>query len=140
MAASVSPDVPESDCDPPEPLELLQAASDDTSRSRRRMRLILPSRWYAGGMVGGPLERLRALRAAVAAAGSGGAPDAALSGYLEKVRVRATDVTDAEVAALLAAGQSQDAVFEATVVVALDAALERLEAGLRALDAAERGT
>jgi hypothetical protein len=91
-------------------------------------------------MVEGPLERLRALRAAVAAAGSGGAPDAALSGYLEKVRVRATDVTDAEVAALLAAGQSQDAVFEATLVVALDAALERLEAGLRALDAAERGS
>jgi hypothetical protein len=88
----------------------------------------------------GPLERLRALRAAVASAGSGGAPDPALSGYLENVRVRATDVTDEEVAALLAAGQSQDAVFEATVVVALDAALERLEAGLRALDAAERGT
>ena len=87
-----------------------------------------------------PLERLRALRAAVASAGSGGAPDPALSGYLEKVRVRATDVTDQEVAALLAAGQSQDAVFEATVVVALDATLERLEAGLRALDGAQRGT
>ncbi len=92
----------------------------------------------------GPLERLRALRASVASAsasaGSGGAPDPALSGYLEKVRVRATDVTDEEVAALLAAGQSQDAVFEATVVVALEAALERLEAGLRALDAAATGT
>jgi len=88
----------------------------------------------------GPLERLRALRASVASAGSGGAPHPALSGYLEKVRVRATDVTDEEVTALLAAGQSQDAVFEATVVVALDAALERLEAGLRALDAAERDT
>jgi hypothetical protein len=91
-------------------------------------------------MKAGPLERLRALRASVASAGSGGAPDPALSSYLEKVRGRATDVTDEEVAALLTAGQSQDAVFEATVVVALDAALERLEAGLRALDAAERGT
>jgi len=87
-----------------------------------------------------PVQRLRALRAAVGAAGGARAPDAALSTYLGKVRRRATEVTDEEVAALLAAGHSQDVVFEATVVVALDAAIEGLEAGLRALDEAERGT
>jgi hypothetical protein len=87
-----------------------------------------------------PVQRLRALRTAVAAAGAARAPDAALSTYLGKVRRRATEVTDEEVAALLATGHSQDVVFEATVVVALDAAIEGLEAGLRALDEAERGT
>jgi alkylhydroperoxidase family enzyme len=56
-----------------------------------------------------------------------------LEPYLEKVRRDATAVTDADVEGLLAAGLSEDEVFEQTVGVAVEAGLERLEAGLRVL-------
>ena len=56
-----------------------------------------------------------------------------LAPYLEKVRRDATSVTDADVEGLLAAGLSEDEVFEQTVAVAVEAGLERLEAGLRVL-------
>jgi hypothetical protein len=55
--------------------------------------------------------------------------------YVEKVRRHAYRVTDAEVEELVAA-TSEDAVFEATVATALGAGLARLEAGLRAIEAA----
>ena len=42
-------------------------------------------------------------------------------------------VTDDDIEGLLAAGYSQDAIFEITVAAALGAASHRLEAGLRAL-------
>jgi hypothetical protein len=53
--------------------------------------------------------------------------------YLQKVRSRASTVTDADVQALKAAGHSEDEIFEQTVSTAVGAGLVRLEAGLKAL-------
>lgn len=60
-----------------------------------------------------------------------------LAPYAEKVARYAYRVTDDEVQALLAAGYSEDQIFEATVSAALGAALVRLWAGLDALRRAE---
>jgi alkylhydroperoxidase family enzyme len=54
-------------------------------------------------------------------------------GYADKVRRYAYRVTDRDVEELLAAGMSQDEVFELTVSVAVAAGLARWEAGTRAL-------
>jgi hypothetical protein len=59
-----------------------------------------------------------------------------LAVYMEKVARHAYRVTDEDVQALLAAGYSQDQIFEATLCVALSAAHQRLQAGLGALRAA----
>ena len=56
-----------------------------------------------------------------------------LEPYVDKVRRDATTVTDRDVEELVAAGMSEDEVFEQTVAVAVAAGLERLEAGLRVL-------
>ena len=53
--------------------------------------------------------------------------------YAAKVRDESYRVTDADVAALKAAGCSEEAIFEITVAVATGAALRRLDAGLRAV-------
>jgi alkylhydroperoxidase family enzyme len=53
--------------------------------------------------------------------------------YLEKVRLHAYKVTDADVQALKDAGFSEDQIFENTVSAAAAAGFERLEAGLGAL-------
>ena len=53
--------------------------------------------------------------------------------YLEKVRLHAYKVTDADVEALKAAGFSEDEIFEQTVSAAVAAGLERLDAGLATL-------
>jgi len=53
--------------------------------------------------------------------------------YLEKVRLHAYKVTDADVRALKDAGYSEDEIFEHTVSAAVAAGLQRLEAGLAAL-------
>ena len=72
-----------------------------------------------------PLEQLREnVRVAGEAPGE-------MRGYLEKVHAQAYTVTDADVAALKAAGFSEDEIFEQTVAVAIGE-------GLRRLDAAER--
>lgn len=65
--------------------------------------------------------------------GTGSGIPAALAPYAEKVAQHAYTITDEEVQALLAAGYSQDQLFEATVSVALGAALARVAAGLSAL-------
>jgi alkylhydroperoxidase family enzyme len=52
---------------------------------------------------------------------------------VDKVAQHAYKVTDEDVAALQAAGNSDDAVFEVTVAAALGAALARLERGMAAL-------
>jgi hypothetical protein len=83
------------------------------------------------------LAKLRRLRDSIRAA-STAKHDDLLDAYLEKVAHRAASITDAEVKALLRAGHSEDAVFEATVATALDAAVERFEAGLRALSEANK--
>ena len=53
--------------------------------------------------------------------------------YLEKVRLHAYKVTDADVQELKDAGFSEDEIFEQTVSAATAAGFERLDAGLRAL-------
>jgi len=87
-----------------------------------------------------PIEKkLKRLRDAILAAvrGRSARPDPKLDAYLEKVKLHAYKITDEEVAALLAAGHDQDAIFEATVGTALGAGIERLDAGLRALELAD---
>ena len=74
-----------------------------------------------------PIEELRAVVAAAA-------PEPpALAPYLDKVRSRAYAVTDADVSALIAAGVSEDEIFEHTVAVAAAEGLRRLDAGLGAI-------
>ena len=53
--------------------------------------------------------------------------------YLDKVRLHAYRVTDADVQSLKDAGYSEDEIFEHTVSVAVAAGFARLEAGLAAL-------
>jgi alkylhydroperoxidase family enzyme len=53
--------------------------------------------------------------------------------YLEKVRLHAYKVTDADVQALKDAGYSEDDIFEHTVSAATAEGLDRLDAGMRAL-------
>lgn len=67
------------------------------------------------------------------AAVSGAPVEGALGEYLEKVRRAAIEVTDAEVAALRAAGHSDDELFELTIAAAFGAAKERLDVGLDAI-------
>jgi alkylhydroperoxidase family enzyme len=74
-----------------------------------------------------PLEQLRAIVATAQ-------PEPpALAPYLEKVRSSAYTVTDTEVAALVAAGVSEEEIFEYTVVVAVAEGLRRLDAGLEVI-------
>jgi len=85
------------------------------------------------------LRRAAASRAAVIGgyhlSGRDQLPEA-LAAYVETVARHAYRVTDEQVAALLAAGYSEDAVFEVTVSTALGAGLARLERGLAALEGA----
>jgi alkylhydroperoxidase family enzyme len=57
----------------------------------------------------------------------------AAEAYADTVRGYAYRVTDAQVDAVRDAGLSEDEVFEVTVAAAVGAGLERLEAGLRAM-------
>jgi len=90
----------------------------------------------------GPGETPQAQRRAVAdgdaaATASIGPAPAALATYLDKVRQHAYKVTDEDVAALRAAGYSDDQLFELTVATAWGAARLRLRAGLAALHGAK---
>lgn len=58
----------------------------------------------------------------------------ALAAYVAKVKQHAYRVTDDDVAALKAAGLSEDEIFHATTDAALQAGLERLHKGLEVLD------
>jgi hypothetical protein len=59
--------------------------------------------------------------------------DPRLAAYLEKVRVRAYAITDAEVRALKDAGIAEDEIFEQTVSVAIGEGLRRWDAADRAI-------
>ena len=83
------------------------------------------------------LDKFRKLRESVLAK-TAPASEAKLVADLEKVKTRAYAITDEDVAALLAAGHDQDHVFEHTVGVAMGAAIERVAAGLDALEALEK--
>jgi hypothetical protein len=61
------------------------------------------------------------------------APDARLTAYLEKVRSRAYEVTDADVESLKEAGVSEDEIFEQTIGTAIAEGLRRWDAAERAL-------
>ena len=66
---------------------------------------------------------------------SGGQLPAPLHEYVTKIRGTASyRITDDDINNLLAAGYSQDAIFEITIAAALGAATERLESGLAALE------
>jgi alkylhydroperoxidase family enzyme len=67
------------------------------------------------------------------AAATGGEIPEALAGYVDKVRNHAYTVTDEDVRQLLAAGYSEDQIFELTVATAYGAARVRLDQGLDAL-------
>jgi alkylhydroperoxidase family enzyme len=54
--------------------------------------------------------------------------------YLDKVRRGAYEVTDEDVAQLKEAGYSEDEIFEQTISAAAAAGLERLDAGLGAME------
>jgi alkylhydroperoxidase family enzyme len=68
------------------------------------------------------------------AAASGADVPEALRTYVDKVSRHAYKVTDEDVAALRAAGYSEDQIFEVTVSCAVGAGLRRLEAGLAAIE------
>jgi alkylhydroperoxidase family enzyme len=74
-----------------------------------------------------PIEELRAMVGAVTPA------PPALEPYLDKVRSRAYTVTDGDIAALTAAGCSEDEIFEQTAAAAVAEGLRRLDNGLRAI-------
>ena len=67
------------------------------------------------------------------AAGSGEALPEPWGPYAEKVRDHSYRLTDADIAALKAAGRSEEEIFEVTVAAAVGAAFHRLDAGLRAV-------
>ena len=69
---------------------------------------------------------------------SGGQLPRLLDEYVNKIRGTASyQITDEDVNNLLAAGNSQDAIFEITIAAALGAATARLESGLAALKEAD---
>jgi hypothetical protein len=72
-------------------------------------------------------------QAARAAAYAGEGLPPPLAAYVASGDSASYRITDGDIAALLAAGHSEDAVFELTVAAAIGAAARSLEAGLRAV-------
>jgi hypothetical protein len=68
-----------------------------------------------------------------AAAGSGAELPEPLGSYAASVRDRSYRITDTDLAGLTAADLSDDAIFEITIAAAVGAALQRLDAGMRAI-------
>lgn len=84
-------------------------------------------------VIDGPGRTAPDLRYAAATRGS---VPASLGAYLDKVHEAAYDITDADVAALQAAGHDDDAIFELTVAAAIGAASLRAERALALLEEA----
>ncbi len=88
---------------------------------------------------GDPAAELRAAaatRAGELALGEARTPvPEGLAAYVDKVALHAYKVVDRDVEELKEAGYSEDEIFEVTVAAAVGSALERLDAGLRALRA-----
>ena len=74
-----------------------------------------------------PIDELRALAAAAPPA------PAVMDSYLARVRERASTVVDGDVDALKDAGLSDDEIFEATVTVAIEEGLRRLDRAREAI-------
>jgi hypothetical protein len=68
-----------------------------------------------------------------AAAASGASMSEPLGSYTAKVRDASYRITDEDVEGLKVDGIGEEAIFEVTVAAALGAALQRFEAGLRAV-------
>ena len=68
----------------------------------------------------------------------GGEVPAELEAYVLQLRTRASAMMDADMAAVVAAGYTEDEVYEVTVATALGEGLRRLRAGLAALDSSAR--
>jgi alkylhydroperoxidase family enzyme len=77
--------------------------------------------------------RRAVLERAMETPGATAAVASELTQYVDRVARHAYRVTDAEVRALQAAGQSDDSLFEITVAAAVGAAMHRLERGMAAL-------
>jgi len=80
-----------------------------------------------------PALRRAALQRAKGDPGAGEDLPKGLAGYIDTVARHAYNVTDADLAALKHAGNSDDALFEITVAAAVGAALHRLDRGMAAL-------
>lgn len=91
------------------------------------------SRDLARTVLEGPGVLSPDVRRALADGGDG--PDGAAA-YVAKLRQQAAEIGDADVAALKAAGLSEDAIFELTVAVAFGEGMRRLAAGMAALEGA----
>ena len=74
-----------------------------------------------------PIDELRRV------ASSAASPPPQMQPYLEKVRTHAYSVTDEDVDELKRAGVTEDAIFEATVAVAIGEGLRRLDAALEVI-------
>jgi len=74
-----------------------------------------------------PLEQLRAT-----VKNAPPSPDV-MDAYLEKVHLRASEITDADVEALKDAGVSEDEIFQQTVAAAISEGLYRLDAAARVI-------
>jgi alkylhydroperoxidase family enzyme len=72
------------------------------------------------------MDDLRAISASIPA-------DARTAAYLDKVRSRAYEVSDADIAALKEAGVSEDEIFEQTVGTAIAEGLRRWDAAEKAI-------
>ncbi len=79
------------------------------------------------------LEKLKEMRVAVRETGIAETSTPELAAYLDKVRRHAYKITDEDLASLRAAGHSEPQIYEATMVTAMTAGIERFEIGLRAL-------
>lgn len=85
------------------------------------------------GRVAVPATRYDALIAQLRAARPNREAPPDFTAYLDKIRRHAYEITDRDVRALKDAGHSEDEIFEHTVSAAVEAGLERLDAGLRTL-------
>lgn len=107
------------------------AIRPDTNAGRdpadRRTAQLAALRWAVFESVGTTEPAVRA------AAGTGGDLPEPVASFAATVRDRSYRVTDREFAAMADAELSDDAVFEITVAAAVGAALDRLDAGLRAM-------
>lgn len=98
------------------------------------MQALLASLFDGRGETDPALRRAVAERAERASLGAeGGALPPPVDGYVDKVARHAYRVTDDDVAALKAAGHSEDAIFEITLAAAVGAGVVRMERGLAAL-------
>ena len=118
---------------------MTKLGSADRSRAR------LPSEHHALAEVlrrrvlEGPGEAPAALRRAVAERAAGGAPtDPPYDALARQIGADARGVSDAQVAAVVAASGGQRAAFEIVMAAALGAGLERWRAGVRAIEEATR--